>query len=151
MLASSDLTQCNARAATQASLTGCMRTCKVIGCYTIQLVSVNMLGPAAGYQPEAGRGAMYPNEVSSDFAFIPFGGGARKCVGDQFALFEATVAFAMLLRRFNFRLAVPVEQVGMATGATIHTANGMMMRVTPRQQAAQQQQQQEPATAAAAV
>jgi cytochrome P450 len=97
---------------------------------------------------------MYPNEVSSDFAFIPFGGGARKCVGDQFALFEATVAFAMLLRRFMFRLAVPVEQVGMATGATIHTANGMMMQVTPRQQAArqqQQQQQQEPATAGAAV
>jgi hypothetical protein len=37
----------------------------------------------------------------------------------------------------------------MATGATIHTANGMMMRVTPRQLAAgqQQQQQQEPAAA----
>jgi hypothetical protein len=64
-----------------------------------------------GYQPEAGRGALYPNEVASDFAFIPFGGGARKCVGDQFALFEATVALAMLLRRFTFRLAVPAEQV----------------------------------------
>lgn len=97
----------------------------------------------AGFQPEAGRGALYPNEVSSDFAFIPFGGGARKCVGDQFALFEATVAFAMLLRRFTFRLAVPVEQVGMATGATIHTANGMMMRVAARQQQQQQQQKQE--------
>lgn len=105
-------------------------------------------GKWAGYQPEAGRGALYPNEVASDFAFIPFGGGARKCVGDQFALFEATVALAMLLRRFSFRLAVPAEQVGMATGATIHTANGMMMRVTPRQAAAgQQQQQQEAATA----
>lgn len=95
---------------------------------------------------------MYPNEVASDFAFIPFGGGARKCVGDQFALFEATVAFAMLLRRFTFRLAVPREEVGMATGATIHTANGMMMRVTQRQVAAgaqRQQQQQEPAAAAA--
>ena len=37
-------------------------------------------------------------QVASDFAFIPFGGGARKCVGDQFALMEATVAIAMLLR-----------------------------------------------------
>jgi hypothetical protein len=80
-------------------------------------------------------------------------------VGDQFALFEATVAFAMLLRRFTFRLAVPAEQVGMATGATIHTANGMMMRVTPRQgqqqqggqqQQARQQQQQEAVTSGAA-
>jgi len=104
----------------------------------------------AGYQPDAGRGAPYPNEVASDFAFIPFGGGARKCVGDQFALFEATVAFAMLLRRFTFRLAVPKEQVGMATGATIHTANGMMMRVATRE-LKQQKQQQQPAAAAAAV
>jgi hypothetical protein len=56
----------------------------------------------------------------------------------------------MLLRRFTFRLAVPAEQVGMATGATIHTANGMMMRVTPRQQQQQQQVQQQEAAATAA-
>jgi hypothetical protein len=33
----------------------------------------------------------------------------------------------------RFRLATTPEQVGMATGATIHTANGMMMRVARRQ------------------
>ncbi|KIY95180.1 hypothetical protein MNEG_12781 [Monoraphidium neglectum] len=90
-------------------------------------------GKWAGYQPEAGRGALYPNEVASDFAFIPFGGGARKCIGDQFALFEATVAFAMLLRRYTFRLAATPQEIGMATGATIHTANGMMVSVSRRQ------------------
>jgi cytochrome P450 len=111
-------------------------------------------GKWAGYQPEAGRGALYPNEVASDFAFIPFGGGARKCVGDQFALFEATVAFAMLLRRFTFRLAATPQEIGMATGATIHTANGMLMTVERRggssgsSGAAQQQQQQQQAAAA---
>ncbi len=41
----------------------------------------------------------------------PVGGGARKCIGDQFALFEATVALAMLLRRFTFELAVPADKV----------------------------------------
>ena len=49
-------------------------------------------------RPEAQGSSLYPNEVASDFAFIPFGGGMRKCVGDQFALMEATVAAAMLLK-----------------------------------------------------
>jgi len=93
-------------------------------------------GAWAGYRPEALGGALYPNEVASDFAFIPFGGGARKCIGDQFALFEATVALGMLLQAYDFTLAVPREKVGMATGATIHTANGMMMRVRRRPGAA---------------
>lgn len=55
-------------------------------------------GRWAGYRPEAQGSSLYPNEVASDFAFIPFGGGARKCVGDQFAMLEATVALSMLLR-----------------------------------------------------
>ena len=55
-------------------------------------------GRWAGYRPEAQGSSLYPNEVASDFAFIPFGGGARKCVGDQFAMLEATVAISMLLR-----------------------------------------------------
>ena len=85
-----------------------------------------------GYRSELVEGKMYPNETAADFAFIPFGGGARKCVGDQFALMEATVVLAMLLRRYDFSLAVPKEKVGMATGATIHTANGMPCTVKAR-------------------
>ena len=42
------------------------------------------------------------------------------------------VAMAMLMRRFTFRLAVSPKEVGMATGATIHTANGMPMRMERR-------------------
>lgn len=86
----------------------------------------------AGYDPAAQGSSLYPNEVASDFAFLPFGGGMRKCVGDQFALMEATVALGMLLRRFTFELATTPEQVGMATGATIHTANGLKCSVQPR-------------------
>lgn len=55
----------------------------------------------------------------------------------QFALFEATVALAMLMRRYTFRLATTPAEVGMATGATIHTANGMKMTITRRGAAAQ--------------
>ncbi|KHN25634.1 Cytochrome P450 97B2, chloroplastic [Glycine soja] len=57
-----------------------------------------------GLDPSRSPGALYPNEVISDFAFLPFGGGPRKCVGDQFALMESTVALTLLLQNFDVEL-----------------------------------------------
>ncbi|KAK8520031.1 hypothetical protein V6N13_031500 [Hibiscus sabdariffa] len=73
-----------------------------------------------------------PNETNQNFCYLPFGGGPRKCVGDMFASFEAVVAVAMLVRRFNFRLALGAPPVEMTTGATIHTTQGLKMTVTRR-------------------
>ncbi|XP_059073924.1 carotene epsilon-monooxygenase, chloroplastic isoform X2 [Cryptomeria japonica] len=73
-----------------------------------------------------------PNETNTDFRFIPFSGGPRKCVGDQFALLESLVALSILLQNFNFEL-VPNQTIGMTTGATIHTTTGLYMSVTKRQ------------------
>ena len=91
---------------------------------------------------------LYPNEVSSDFAYLPFGGGPRKCVGDEFATLEATVTLAMVLRRFEFEFdsaklaetSVGImdhpqaleHPVGMRTGATIHTRRGLHMVMRKR-------------------
>ncbi len=103
----------------------------------------------AGYDPEKWMGNMlYPNEVSSDFAYLPFGGGPRKCVGDEFATLEATVTLAMVLRRFEFEFdsaklaetSVGImdhpqaleHPVGMRTGATIHTRRGLHMVIRKR-------------------
>ena len=82
----------------------------------------------------AGSKLLYPNEVVSDFAFLPFGGGSRKCVGDQFAMMEATATLALLMQQFDLSLAIPASEVGMRTGATIHTKNGLMLTVTKRKQ-----------------
>ncbi|GIL92956.1 hypothetical protein Vretimale_13020 [Volvox reticuliferus] len=73
-----------------------------------------------------------PNEITENFGYLPFGGGRRKCIGDQFALFEALVALAMLLRRYDFVLDTSKPPVGMTTGATIHTTAGLHMRVKKR-------------------
>ena len=80
-----------------------------------------------GYNPDKITG-LYPNEQAADFAFLPFGGGQRKCIGDQFAMLEAAATLSMLMKNYDFDLAIPAEQVGMKTGATIHTMNGLMMR-----------------------
>ena len=56
------------------------------------------------------------------FRYIPFSGGPRKCVGDQFALLEAIVSLAVLLQHMSFEL-IPDQTIGMTTGATIHTTN----------------------------
>jgi hypothetical protein len=44
---------------------------------------------------------------------------------------EAVVAMAMLLRRFKFELAM--DKVGMATGATIHTSDGLKCKISRRE------------------
>jgi cytochrome P450 family 97 subfamily B polypeptide 3 len=100
-----------------------------------------------GFDPEKWEGKLYPNEISSDFAYFPFGGGARKCVGDEFATLEATVTLARVLRRYNFAFdptaihsqmdhSGPTESiehpVGMKTGATIHTRYGLKMKIERR-------------------
>jgi len=92
----------------------------------------------AGYDPDkwmGSSGTLYPTETACDFAYLPFGGGARKCVGDQFAMLEATVALAGFLRNYDFVFAGKTDtpdKVGTNTGATIHTRNGLWMTVTKR-------------------
>ncbi|KAF4403310.1 hypothetical protein G4B88_007956 [Cannabis sativa] len=67
--------------------------------------------------------------------FIPFSGGPRKCVGDQFAMLESIVSLAIFLQNFNFEL-VPDQIIGMTTGATIHTTNGLYMKLSSREREA---------------
>ncbi|KAJ4954892.1 hypothetical protein NE237_011675 [Protea cynaroides] len=73
-----------------------------------------------------------PTETNQNFSYLPFGGGPRKCVGDMFASFENMVAVAMLVRQFNFQMALGAPPVEMTTGATIHTTEGLKMTVTRR-------------------
>merc|ERR1719379_3323913 len=58
-----------------------------------------------GYDPAKAGASLFPNELASDFAFVPFGGGARRCLGDQFAVLEAAVALSRVVRRFDFSVA----------------------------------------------
>ena len=45
-------------------------------------------------------------------------------------MLEAVVTMSLVLKNFDFEWRIAPEDVGMKTGATIHTMNGLMM--TPR-------------------
>jgi PHYB activation tagged suppressor 1 len=59
--------------------------------------------PARFAEAEAGGGNSRPPR--HHMAFMPFGGGARLCIGQNLALIEAKVALAVVLERCKFRLS----------------------------------------------
>jgi unspecific monooxygenase len=66
------------------------------------------------------------------FAYLPFGAGPRVCVGAQFALAEATLVLAMLLRNFAVSLDGPAPVLPVAI-VTTQPARPPMFRLQPRQ------------------
>jgi len=65
------------------------------------------------------------------FAYIPFGGGARRCIGDEFALRETTIVLETLLRRYRFELE-PGARVQTAPLVTLRPAGPIPMRAVAR-------------------
>jgi cytochrome P450 len=62
-----------------------------------------------GFDPERFTPAVVKDRHR--FAYFPFGGGPRMCIGNNFALMEATLAAAMILQRYEINLlpGYPVE------------------------------------------
>lgn len=73
-------------------------------------------------------------EAIPRYAYLPFGAGPRVCIGQQFAMIEAVIVLATLLRRLRFEHAgeeapMPVQRI------TLRPNRGMPMRVTMRRPA----------------
>jgi cytochrome P450 len=64
--------------------------------------------------------------------FIPFGSGARKCIGDEFALTEATLVLALITARYRLE-PIPGELVRPIARATLRpSAYRLRLRQRPR-------------------
>lgn len=74
---------------------------------------------------------MPPSPPPDRFAYLPFGVGARVCIGAHFALVEATLALAKLIGAFKVELVdtAPVMPVGVVT---TQPDRSPMFRMTPR-------------------
>jgi cytochrome P450 len=78
------------------------------------------------FDPE--RFAPERHEGRHRYAYFPFGGGPRKCVGEAFAMMEARLVLAMAARRFRLDLE-PGHPVEPQPTITLRPLHGLRMRV----------------------
>ena len=65
------------------------------------------------------------------FAYIPFGAGVRKCIGDQFALMESIIIVPMILQNFRLQL-VPDHPIEEHAVVTLRPKQGILMTARKR-------------------
>jgi cytochrome P450 len=65
------------------------------------------------------------------FAYFPFGGGPRLCIGNAFAMMEATLVLATIAQLFRFELAPGARAVPFPS-VTLRPRFGLKMRVLAR-------------------
>jgi cytochrome P450 len=64
------------------------------------------------------------------FTFLPFGGGPRVCIGNQYAMLQILMILAELLRRYDFSV-VTGQQIEPRAMVILRPANGIRMTFTP--------------------
>jgi cytochrome P450 len=117
------------------------RVAGVLGGYAIPVRSIVFISsyvthrhPAFWEQPDVFDPERFRPEPAAKrprFAYFPFGGGPRLCIGNQFALMEAQIALAMIAQRYMLRLA-PNQVVKPHPGLTLRP-KGLMMTAQPRE------------------
>ena len=65
------------------------------------------------------------------FAYFPFGGGGRQCIGESFAWMEATLVLATLAQRWRLQL-VEGQKIELQPKITLRPKNGIWVRLLDR-------------------
>ncbi|NMG09913.1 cytochrome P450 [Brasilonema sp. UFV-L1] len=122
----------------------------VIGGYHIPAGSMLLLSPFVTHRlpafwdnPEGFDPERFSPEQSANrprYAYFPFGGGSRQCLGDIFALTEIQLVVAMVSQQFRLNL-VPEYPVERAPLLTLQTRHGILMTLEPRVDLGQMNQQ----------
>jgi cytochrome P450 len=79
-----------------------------------------------GFDPT--RFSQEAKEARHKYGYMPFGGGPRTCIGNVFALTEATVVLAMIARRFRLEL-LPGHKLELDALVTLRPKGGMPMKL----------------------
>ena len=87
---------------------------------------------ATAFDPDRWLPEAADRRAAARFAYFPFSGGQRQCIGDRFAMLEAKVALGAILKRFV--LNKPPGSVPTADpSVTLRVKGGMPMRITRRE------------------
>ncbi|NWF69923.1 MAG: cytochrome P450 [Chloroflexi bacterium] len=113
-----------------------------VGGYTLEkgsIILINIFGIQRDTRFFADPEAFRPERFSAEneklipkYAYIPFGGGPRVCIGNQFAMMEAKLILATLAQRFQLRVA-PGHVVKPERVFTLRPKYGLRMVVTARE------------------
>ena len=85
-------------------------------------------------QPERFWPDRFSDELAKErhkFAFFPFGGGPRYCIGNHFAMMEMQLALSLIIKKFDIKLDgeedIPVEPL-----ISLRPRGGVHLRLTER-------------------
>jgi len=79
-------------------------------------------------EPEAFRPERWSNgetDALPKFAYFPFGGGTRVCIGESFAWTEAVLVLATIARRWRFAAAPDLDELGYQPRVTLRPATAV--------------------------
>ncbi len=65
------------------------------------------------------------------YAYLPFGGGPRVCIGNGFAMMEARLIFATVAQRYKLSLE-PLEEIEPVQLVTVRPSGPVRMRLERR-------------------
>jgi len=115
-----------------------------IGGYAIPAKSILLMSPWVVHRdprwwPEPERfnpDRWHPGEAAKrpKFAYFPFGGGARVCIGERFAWAEGVLVLATIAQRWRMRM-VPGHPVETRAVITLRPKHGMKMTLQRRLEA----------------
>lgn len=76
-----------------------------------------------------------PEEIAKKpkFAYFPFGGGQRLCIGDQFALYEMMIVLMMVQHRFYFEVIEGEEEIELEVATVLKPKYDVFLRIFKHQ------------------
>ena len=94
----------------------------VVGCIYLVHHRSDLYPNSHEFDPER-----FINRTFTPYEFMPFGGGARRCIGEALAMYELKLVLAQVLSRYEFSLVDSTPEPPRRRGVTLAPAHGVRL------------------------